>query len=479
MIKIDLPPIPVYDPLYGIEEKYRKEVEHIKSIKIEPYKLVIPKDHIEVKLNQQSIPMLSSKSNEEYDRYNTVLRKYKRKENTLNWLKKCRDFCKKGLSEWHINLITAIFSPIILLYLIIPLFVIIPLILWLFGANMNLSDSFLIILFLFPAGCVVVYTIAIALFYTFSQITIYFLNRKLSDSVLKDKFLSGDVPNKKVALEILREREDERFAKASEVFDAEIEKKEKEFPGIKAVGGDVSLYSRDVFKRESESFIKELKDIVNKCNQLYTKRWWMAMTPYDFEQEVANWFRQKGYTANTTQYSGDGRVDIVLEKDGIREFVQCKHYLNQSIPIATVRELFGVMASENVKSGYMVSLHGMTQGAFEFANKNNIKNITVSQLSENAKKKKYDDKVIRSGYRDVVLNRNGIGICVGDCFIYEDVYNDLRLAKETLGKRSNIENRWEFVISSNGKYYSNGYYAIVSCPISMKSDIQNVCKTTA
>lgn len=258
-----------------------------------------------------------------------------------------------------------------------------------------------------------------------------------------------------------------------------LKKMEQKFPGIKAAEGNIALYSRDVFKRESENFIKELRGIIDKCNQLYTKRWWMAMTPYDFEQEVANWFRQKGYTANTTQYSGDGGVDIVLEKDGIREFVQCKHYLNQSIPIATIRELFGVMASENVKSGYMVSLLGMTQGAFEFANKNNIKNITVSQLSENAKKKKYDDRVIRSGYRDVVLNRNGIGICVGDCFIYEDVFNDLRLAKESLGKRSNIENRWEFVISSNGKYYSNSYYAIVSCPVSMKSDIQNVCKNTA
>ena len=203
------------------------------------------------------------------------------------------------------------------------------------------------------------------------------------------------------------------------------------------------------------------------------------MTPYDFEQEVANWFRKKGYTANTTQYSGDGGVDIVLEKNGVREFVQCKHYLNQSIPIATVRELFGVMASENVKSGYMVSLLGMTQGAFEFANKNNIKNITVYQLAENTKKTKYDDKVIRSGYRDIELNRNGVGIYVGDCFIYEDVYDDLRRAKESLGKRSNTENRWKFVISSNGKHYSERYYAIVSCPISMKNDIQNVGKVIA
>ena len=115
MINIDLPPIPVYDPLYGIEEKYRTEVEHIKSIKIEPYKLVISKNQVEVKQNQQYIPMLTSKSNEEYDKFNTLLRKYNRKEKTLNWLKKCGDFCKKGLSEWHINLFTAALSPIMML----------------------------------------------------------------------------------------------------------------------------------------------------------------------------------------------------------------------------------------------------------------------------------------------------------------------------------------------------------------------------
>lgn len=124
----------------------------------------------------------------------------------------------------------------------------------------------------------------------------------------------------------------------------------------------------------------------------------------------------------------------------------------------------------------MVSLLGMTQGAFEFANKNNIKNITVYQLAENTKKTKYDDKVIRSGYRDIVLNRNGVGICVGDCFIYEDVFDDSRLAQESLKKRIVPKERRLFVLSTNGRYYSNGYYAVVSCPIHMKDDIQKTGK---
>lgn len=456
MINIDLLPIPVYDPLYGIDEKYRNEVEYIKREKISPLSQCV------------------QNRNNKNKKYDSLLNEYTRKNKRLGRLKRLRESCKEEITHWWHYIFYALCSllaflatwPLLLLFS-------------LFQDRLNLSEHFAEFFFFFPAGCVFVYFIGIVFAWVYSQITIWFLDRKISDKELHDKVIGQDIITKKVALEILRIREDERFAKEKEMYDAEIEKMEQKFPGIKAAEGNIALYSRDVFKRESENFIKELRGIIDKCNQLYTKRWWMAMTPYDFEQEVANWFRQKGYTANTTQYSGDGGVDIVLEKDGIREFVQCKHYLNQSIPIATIRELFGVMASENVKSGYMVSLLGMTQGAFEFANKNNIKNITVSQLSENAKKKKYDDRVIRSGYRDVVLNRNGIGICVGDCFIYEDVFNDLRLAKESLGKRSNIENRWEFVISSNGKYYSNSYYAIVSCPVSMKSDIQNVCKNTA
>jgi hypothetical protein len=453
MIEIKLPPKPVYNTLYGIDEKYHNEVEYIKGLEMSPL--------------FQDVQNLN--------KYNGLLNEYTRKNKRLGRLKRLRESCKEEITHWWHYGFYALCSLLAFMGTG-PLFAFVLFVFSLFGVELNLPEHFAVYLFFFPAGCVIVYFIGIVIAWVYSQITIRFLDRKINDKELQNKVLGGDVVSKKVALEILRIREDERFAKEKERFDVEVEKMEQKYPGIKATEGSCSLYSRNVFKRESEGFVKALKDLIKRCNQLYTKQWWETMTPFDFENEVAKWFVQKGYNAITTQHSADGGVDIVLEKDGVKEYVQCKHYMNQTISVATVRELFGVMASDNIKSGYIVSLYGMTQGAAEFAYKNNIKSITLEQLSEKPDKIVYDDKVVYTGYHDTVLNQSCVGISVGDCFIYEDVFDDSRLAQESLKKRIVPKDRWLFVLSTNGRYYSNGYYAVVSCPILMKNDIQNTGK---
>lgn len=208
----------------------------------------------------------------------------------------------------------------------------------------------------------------------------------------------------------------------------------------------------------------------------YTNQWWKLMNPEKFEREVANWFVKRGFEADTTQYIGDGGVDIVLRKNGQREFVQCKHYLDQKVQVATVRELLGVMSSENVKKGYIVSLLGMTQGAYEFAIRNNIVNITLDELSTNAVGNKYSTET-RQQHIEIPFYASGfVRVHVGECYIHADIFDNILSAKQEFGKKENyiIErpDRWFFIISS-GKSNSKVYYTIASCPINMKQDIQN------
>ena len=47
---------------------------------------------------------------------------------------------------------------------------------------------------------------------------------------------------------------------------------------------------------------------------------------------------------------------------------------------AVVRELYGVMQSDNINSGMVASLNGFTSGAIEFANEKNIMLISVEDI---------------------------------------------------------------------------------------------------
>ena len=470
MIDIKLPSAPVYDELFGIDEKYRDEVKYIRNSEIDPYKLSPNKGFFDV--NHKLFPTSISK-NKEYGKYYRLLKKYRRIEKVLNKLKKCRDYCKEGLKEWYLILFSAIISPVSW-FLLLPIYWVVSFVLSFFGVN--IPDKGLYAVLCSPIGCCFAYLIGIIIGFLFSQLFVCFFDRKLSDRVLKKQVLIGDLPSKKVALEILHKREDERYAIVVEKYNAEIDELEKKFPGLKAAKCNIVEYSKQVYLRELDIFIGILVEIIKKCNSLHTKHWWEKIDPESFEIEVANWFVQKGYKADTTQYSGDGGVDIVLEKDGVREFVQCKHYLDQKVPVATVREFFGVMASEKVEKGYIVSLVGLTQGALEFAYKNNIKSVTVNDLSVDAKKVYYNSEVKKSDYKDTLLNRCVVGAYVGNCFIYGDIFDDIRLAKESLENRKVLDDQWAFILSSKDSYYSSDYYVIVRCPLSMKNDILNIRK---
>lgn len=52
------------------------------------------------------------------------------------------------------------------------------------------------------------------------------------------------------------------------------------------------------------------------------------MGGHQFENAVANLFRNIGFTATVSKSGGDGGVDIVLEKGARRIAVQCKRYKN-------------------------------------------------------------------------------------------------------------------------------------------------------
>lgn len=118
---------------------------------------------------------------------------------------------------------------------------------------------------------------------------------------------------------------------------------------------------------------KKLKDyqkacmLYKLCLEMCAIDYWNDMNGIEFENAVAELYRQYGYDAYVTQATGDGGVDVILRRDGECVAVQCKHHVNPVGP-KDIRELQGVvMTSDEFDYGIFVSWNGFTPGAMEEA----------------------------------------------------------------------------------------------------------------
>lgn len=68
-----------------------------------------------------------------------------------------------------------------------------------------------------------------------------------------------------------------------------------------------------------------------------------SMSPYNFEKYIAQLFEHFGYSAATTPYKRDGGIDIVLYKNGVQSYVQCKKYIKQIVKVSEVRDFYGAV----------------------------------------------------------------------------------------------------------------------------------------
>ena len=97
----------------------------------------------------------------------------------------------------------------------------------------------------------------------------------------------------------------------------------------------------------------------------YDESWWWTLDGWQFEREVGLVFKRMGYKVEVTRGSGDGGVDIIMYKDGLKYIVQCKHYKRPLGPEA-VRSLYGVRELFHADRMVMVASKGLTPGSREF-----------------------------------------------------------------------------------------------------------------
>ena len=88
--------------------------------------------------------------------------------------------------------------------------------------------------------------------------------------------------------------------------------------------------------------------------------------PRVFEETVGSVFRDLGYQAEVTAYSGDGGIDVILTKNSQEIGVQVKRYRGK-IQVDQIRELAGALLLRGLTNGIFVTTSSFQKGVTKTA----------------------------------------------------------------------------------------------------------------
>lgn len=103
---------------------------------------------------------------------------------------------------------------------------------------------------------------------------------------------------------------------------------------------------------------------------------------FQFEKVVGVVFECLGY--HVTRHGGanpDGGVDLLIEMDGQRTAVQCKHWKTWDVGVRTVREFLGTLTDAGLQKGIVITLNGFTREARQLAAKHGIEIVNETDLA--------------------------------------------------------------------------------------------------
>ena len=120
------------------------------------------------------------------------------------------------------------------------------------------------------------------------------------------------------------------------------------------------------------------------------EKYWIDMDGVEFEQELGNLFRTRGYGVEGTPTSGDQGVDLVLRRNGVTTVVQCKAHKNGVGP-AVARELYGSMVAFRAKAAILACTGGFTRGVHKFVEGKPIRLLDASAIAKIAEGEMIDD----------------------------------------------------------------------------------------
>lgn len=129
-------------------------------------------------------------------------------------------------------------------------------------------------------------------------------------------------------------------------------------------GRDLRVQRYEQFKSARDAFDAAVKEAEERERRRHAA-FWQSLSGHRFEHELAMLFKRQGYSVKQTPGSGDGGIDIVLQRDGKTAIVQCKQTKHPVAP-AVARELYGALIASKADEGILAVTGGVTSGVKQF-----------------------------------------------------------------------------------------------------------------
>lgn len=105
--------------------------------------------------------------------------------------------------------------------------------------------------------------------------------------------------------------------------------------------------------------------------------------PLEFEQFVADIYKDKGFDTEVTSGSGDGGKDIIMYKGRHKYAVEVKLYSqDHKVDRERIQKLHSAMIDSDADRGIFVTTSDFTDPAYDYADKYNIETVNGQELSK-------------------------------------------------------------------------------------------------
>jgi len=126
------------------------------------------------------------------------------------------------------------------------------------------------------------------------------------------------------------------------------------------------------------------KSKIHKQSQWRTdeelRRWLNGLQHWEFENYIGDLFTKLGYKTRVIGGSYDEGIDVIAEKNGIKHYIQCKHY-NHPVGVKEVREFYGALSDKlSNDKAFFITTNFFTEEAERFAQDKPIELIDSSKL---------------------------------------------------------------------------------------------------
>ena len=96
-------------------------------------------------------------------------------------------------------------------------------------------------------------------------------------------------------------------------------------------------------------------------------------SPYDFEDFIAQLFKDNSYQVEGTNYTGDYGADVIVIKDNIKIAIQVKRYKESNkVGVKDINQIIGARDYYNCNKAMVITTSDFTNPGRKLSNKTNV-----------------------------------------------------------------------------------------------------------